>query len=117
MPALNTFEQNLLDRFRDFRIAFAALANASYVAAGSSLIMTAEEKTKLAGISDAAQVNVIETVKVDNVALPVENKSVNLSSQTLLSTLPATQEGGVWFEVVNGEPQLKIIHGGESFAF
>ena len=39
---------------------------------------TAEEKTKLAGIATGAQVNVIETVKVDNVALTPDGKAVNI---------------------------------------
>lgn len=42
-------------------------------------LMTDEEGTKLAGIEDGAQVNAIETVKVNGVALtPDANKSVNV---------------------------------------
>ena len=39
---------------------------------------TTGEKTKLAAIDSGAQVNVIETVKVDGSALSVNNKSVNI---------------------------------------
>lgn len=39
---------------------------------------TTEEKTKLTGIATGAQVNIIETVKVDNVALTPDGKAVNI---------------------------------------
>ena len=39
---------------------------------------TTLEKTKLAGVDDGAQVNVIETVKVDGTALTVTDKAVNI---------------------------------------
>lgn len=39
---------------------------------------TAEEKTKLAGIATGAQVNVIETVKVNNSVLTPDGKAVNI---------------------------------------
>lgn len=39
---------------------------------------TTAEKTKLGGISAGAQVNVIETIKVDNSSLSVANKTVNI---------------------------------------
>ena len=40
---------------------------------------TSAEKTKLAGIATSAQVNVIETIKVNGSALSVSNKAVNIS--------------------------------------
>lgn len=40
---------------------------------------TSAEKTKLAGIATSAQVNVIETVKVNGSALRVSNKAVDIS--------------------------------------
>lgn len=43
-----------------------------------SRLMTNAEGTKLAGIAEGAQVNVIETVKVDGVALDVTEKAVNI---------------------------------------
>lgn len=39
---------------------------------------TAADQTKVAGIEDGAQVNVVETIKVDNTALPVTGKVVNI---------------------------------------
>ena len=39
---------------------------------------TTAEKTKLSGIEDGAEVNVIETVKVDGTALTVTDKAVNI---------------------------------------
>lgn len=39
---------------------------------------TTDEKTKLAGIAAGAQVNVLESVKVDGVAQTVTNKAVNI---------------------------------------
>lgn len=48
---------------------------------------TTVEKSKLAGISDNAEVNAINTVKVNNVALDITNKSVNITTPTKLSEL------------------------------
>ena len=46
-------------------------------------IMTKEDFSKLAGIASGAQVNVIESVKVDGTALtPDANKAVNIKSKT-----------------------------------
>lgn len=41
-------------------------------------LMTGADKAKLDGIADGAQANVIETVKVDGVALEVTDKAVNI---------------------------------------
>lgn len=46
---------------------------------------TTEEKTKLAGVAAGAQVNVIETVKVNGTALTVSNKAVDISVPTEFS--------------------------------
>ena len=43
---------------------------------------TTAEKTKLAGIATGAQVNVIEVIKLDGVAMTVSNKAVNFNSST-----------------------------------
>lgn len=43
-----------------------------------SRLMTTAEGTKLAGIAAGAQVNVIESVKVNGTALPITSKSVNV---------------------------------------
>lgn len=55
----------------------AALANKVNKVEGSDL-MTSAEKTKLAGIAEKAQVNVIETVKINNSALTPDGKAVNI---------------------------------------
>ncbi len=45
-------------------------------------------KSKVDGISEGAQVNVIETVKVNNVALTVTSKEVNVEVPTAATTAP-----------------------------
>lgn len=55
-------------------------------AAGSRL-MTDAEGTKLSGIAAGAQVNVIESVKRNGVAVPVSGKAVDLSVPTKVSEL------------------------------
>lgn len=47
---------------------------------------TTAEKTKLAGIAEGAQVNVIETVKVDGSPLTVEGKAVNIDLSAYAKT-------------------------------
>ena len=57
------------------------LSNYVEKVAGKSLStndFTTSEKNKLDSIADSAQVNVIESVKVNNTALTVSNKSVNI---------------------------------------
>ena len=51
----------------------------------------ADERTKLAGIEAGAQVNIIESVKVDGTALTVTDKAVNivLSGKVSLATAAA----------------------------
>ena len=53
----------------------ATLINADSMGAG---LMSVKDKSKLNGIADGAQVNVIESVKVNNKALSVTSKAVNL---------------------------------------
>ena len=48
---------------------------------------TTDEKNKLAGIAAGAQVNVIESVKVNGTAQAISNKEVNISVPTKLSQL------------------------------
>lgn len=55
---------------------------------GTDRLMTADEGTKLEGIADGAQVNVIETVKVGGTALAVSEKAVDI---TAISTDLLTQ--------------------------
>lgn len=44
---------------------------------------TTAEKTKLSGVDTGAQVNKIETVKVEGTALTITNKSVNITAESL----------------------------------
>ena len=46
---------------------------------GTDRLMTADESTKLAGIAEGAQVNVIESVKVNGVAQTVTEKAVDIA--------------------------------------
>lgn len=48
-----------------------------------SRLMTETEGTKLAGVEEGAQVNVIETVKVNGTALEITDKSVNIEMETI----------------------------------
>lgn len=61
------------------------VTDASYVHTDNNY--TSGEKTKLEGIDTGAQVNVIETVKVNNTALTVTGKAVNVTVPTALSDL------------------------------
>lgn len=83
---------------------------------------TTAEKTKLAGIAEGAQVNALENVKVNGVALPVTEKAVNIDltayakktdiasaynykgSVATVSALPTTGNavGDVWNVEANG---------------
>lgn len=61
---------------------------------------TTAEKTKLAGIEDGADVNIIETVKVNNVALtPDASKAVNVAVPTKTSAI--TNDSGFITNAVN----------------
>ena len=64
--------------------------DASYVHTDNNY--TTEEKTKLGGIAAGAQVNVIETVKVNNNALTPSNKAVNID---LTSYSVITETGAI----------------------
>ena len=45
---------------------------------GTDRLITAEEVTKLAGIAEGAQVNVIESIKLNGTALSIDAKAVNI---------------------------------------
>lgn len=73
---------------------------ATYVAkeTGKSLISD-ELITKLNGIAAGAQVNVIETVKVNGAALPVDGKAVNVVVPTKISDLGTVTESDLASEL------------------
>jgi len=56
---------------------------------------TTAEKTKLGGIAAGAQVNVIETVKVNGTALTPQDKAVNIPVLTLDNTVTRNSANGV----------------------
>ena len=62
---------------------------------------TTAEKTKLAGIATGAQVNVIESVKVNGTALTVTNKAVDVTVPTKTSDI--TNDSG--FITINDVPE------------
>ncbi len=61
------------------------VTDANYVHTDSNF--TTAEKTKLSGIETGAEVNEIDTIKVNNVAQPVSSKEVNITVPTNLSDL------------------------------
>ena len=61
------------------------VSDANYVHTDNNY--TATEKSKLAGIAEGAQVNVIESVKVNGTALTVTSKAVDVSVPTATSDL------------------------------
>ncbi|MBR0061892.1 MAG: hypothetical protein IJP68_10490 [Selenomonadaceae bacterium] len=78
----------------------------------SSEDFTTAEKTKLGGISEGAQVNVIETVKVDNVALTPNNKAVNIDLSGKVDKVTNAPQGNIAVFGANGA----IANGGLSIA-
>ena len=56
-------------------------SDASYVHTDNNYTTT--EKNKLSGIAEGAQVNKIESVKVEGTALTISNKSVNITKESL----------------------------------
>jgi lysophospholipase L1-like esterase len=53
-------------------------------------LMSSAERTKLNGIASGAQVNLIESIKVNNVAQSITNKSVNISVPTYTNATTST---------------------------
>lgn len=53
----------------------------------SNGLMSADDKTKLDGIATGAQVNKIEIIQKNGTALPIENKTVNITVPTKVSEL------------------------------
>ena len=78
---VKTIWQKVNDNFEALFTEAAKIENKVDKVAGKGLSendYTTAEKTKLAGIATGAQVNVIESVKVDGAVLPVSEKSVNI---------------------------------------
>lgn len=69
---------------------------------------TTEEKNKLSGIAVGAQVNVIDEIKVNGVALTPDGKSVNVTVPTTPSDIGAQEElvSGTNIKTINGQSLL-----------
>jgi len=72
------------------KVIYTALSNKVDAVSGKGLSTndyTTTEKNKLSGIATGAQVNVIETIKVNNTALTPSSKAVNITVPTKVSDL------------------------------
>lgn len=90
---------------------------------GTDRLMTADEGTKLAGIATGAQVNVIETVKVNGTALDVADKAVDIAVPVADDTSIAITENKIGVKAVDvqklfvAEGDVLIIDGGNANSF
>ncbi len=82
---------------RDTNTTYSAVKNTGSTAG----LMTVTDKVKLDGIESGAQVNIIESVKINNTALPITNKEVNIplmgaasaSAAGTIGLVPASASG------------------------
>lgn len=90
---------------------------------GTDRLITAAEGTKLAGIAEGAQVNVIESIKVNNVAQAVDGKAVNIAVPVADDTSIAITENKIGIKAVDvqklfvAEGDVLIIDGGNANSF
>lgn len=76
--------------------------NHSFASKTSNGFMTSTDKTKLDGIERDAEVNVVETIMVDGVKMPVTNKTVNIPVAEKLKelgflALPRDENGNIQY--------------------
>lgn len=87
---------------------------------GTDRLFTAAEATKLAGIAEGAQVNVIESIKVNNVDQTVDGKAVNIAVPVADDTSIAINENKIGIKAVDvqklfvAEGDVLIIDGGKA---
>ena len=87
---------------------------------GTDRLFTAAEGTKLAGIAEGAQVNVIESIKVNDVAQTVDGKAVNIAVPVADDTSIAITENKIGIKAVDvqklfiAEGDVLIIDGGKA---
>ena len=87
---------------------------------GTDRLITADEGTKLAGIAEGAQVNVIESIKVNNVAQTATGKAVNIAVPVADDTSIAITENKISIKAVDvqklfiAEGDVLIIDGGKA---
>lgn len=86
-------------------------ADSTFVKAEGYVAYSQEEKDKLAGIADNAQVNVLEGVQVNGADLAISDKKVNidLSAYALSSNVDASLNGKV--DKVDGERLMTVAEG------
>lgn len=83
-------------------------------------LMSNSEGTKLEGIAEGAQVNVIESIKVNNVAQAVDSKAVNIAVPVADDTSIAITENKIGIKAVDvqklflAEGDVLIIDGGKA---
>lgn len=105
----------------DKKVADAIAAINKYVEKnGTDRLITEAEGTKLAGIAEGAQVNVIESIKVNDVAQTADGKAVNIAVPVADDTSIAITENKIGIKAVNvqklfiAEGDVLIIDGGKA---
>lgn len=87
---------------------------------GTDRLITAAEGTKLEGIAEGAQVNIIESIKVNNVEQAVDSKAVNIAVPVADDTSIAITENKIGIKAVDiqklfvAEGDVLIIDGGKA---
>lgn len=90
---------------------------------GTDRLITETEGTKLAGIAEGAQVNIIESIKVNNVAQTIDGKAVNIAVPVADDTSIAIVENKIGIKAVDvqklfiAEGDVLIIDGGNANSF
>ena len=90
---------------------------------GTDRLITEAEGTKLEGIAEGAQVNVIESIKVNDVAQTVNGKAVNIAVPVADDTSIAITENKIGIKAVDvqklfvAEGDVLIIDGGNANSF
>ena len=105
----------------DKKVADAIAAINKYVEKnGTDRLITAAEGTKLEGIAEGAQVNVIESIKVNNVAQTIDGKAVNIVVPVADDASIAITENKIGIKAVDvqklfiAEGDVLIIDGGKA---
>ena len=90
---------------------------------GTDRLITEAEGTKLEGIAEGAQVNVIESIKVNDVAQTVDGKAVNIAVPVADDTSIAITQNKIGIKAVDvqklfiAEGDVLIIDGGNANSF
>lgn len=105
----------------DKKVADAIAAINKYVEKnGTDRLITEAEGTKLSGIAEGAQVNVIESIKINNVAQTATGKAVNIAVPIADDTSIAIIENKIGIKAVDvqklfiAEGDVLIIDGGKA---